>query len=135
MDKVKVDHIGIATKSINNSSRIWEILGFVDTGEEIIPDQGVKVKFFSANKGPDIELLEPLRDNTPIGKFIKNHGPGIQQLAIRVSDIEKTITELKKADIRLVYENPLKGANGSLITFIHPKSAGGVLIEIVEKNQ
>ncbi len=135
MDEVKVDHIGIATKSIKDSSLIWEILGFTESGEEIVADQGVKVKIFSADEGPKIELLEPLGEETPIGKFIKKRGPGIQQLAISVSDIKKTILELKKMDIRLINEVPTKGANGNLIAFIHPSSAGGVLIELVEENQ
>ena len=135
MDEVKVDHIGIATKSIKDSSLIWEILGFTESGEEIVADQGVKVKIFSADEGPKIELLEPLGEETPIGKFIKKRGPGIQQLAISVSDIKKTILELKKMDIRLINEVPTKGANGNLIAFIHPSSAGGVLIELVEGNQ
>jgi len=135
MDEVKVDHIGIATNSIKDSSAIWEILGFTDSGEEIVAGQGVKVRFFCATEGPKIELLEPLGEDTPIGKFIKKRGPGIQQLAISVSDIKKTILELKKMDIKLINEIPTKGANGNLITFIHPSSAGGVLIELVEENQ
>jgi len=135
MDEVKIDHIGIATKSIQDSSLIWEILGFTNSGEEIVADQGVKVKIFSADEGTKIELLEPLGEETPIGKFIKKRGPGIQQLAISVSDIKKTILKLKKKNINLINEVPTKGANGSLIAFIHPSSAGGILIELVEENQ
>ncbi|RJU81181.1 MAG: methylmalonyl-CoA epimerase [Candidatus Poseidoniales archaeon] len=135
MDEVKIDHIGIATKSIQDSSLIWEILGFTNSGEEIVADQGVKVKIFSADEGTKIELLEPLGEETPIGKFIKKRGPGIQQLAISVSDIKKTILKLKKKNINLINEVPTKGANGNLIAFIHPSSAGGILIELVEENQ
>tara|TARA_B100000287_G_C20433642_1_gene702616 strand:- start:294 stop:701 length:408 start_codon:yes stop_codon:yes gene_type:complete len=135
MDEVKIDHIGIATKSIQDSSLIWEILGFTNSGEEIVADQGVKVKIFSADEGTKIELLEPLGEETPIGKFIKKRGPGIQQLAISVSDIKKTILKLKKKNITLINEVPTKGANGNLIAFIHPSSAGGILIELVEENQ
>ena len=79
--------------------------------------------------------MEPLGEETPIGKFIKKRGPGIQQLAISVSDIKKTILKLKKKNINLINEVPTKGANGNLIAFIHPSSAGGILIELVEENQ
>ena len=135
MDEVKIDHIGIATKSIQDSSLIWEILGFTNSGEEIVADQGVKVKIFSADEGTKIELLEPLGEETPIGKFINKRGPGKQQLDISVSDIKKTILKLKKKNINLINEVPTKGANGNLIAFIHPSSAGGILIELVEENQ
>ena len=133
MNEVKVDHIGIATKSIKDSSLIWEILGFTESEEEIIADQGVKVKIYSADEGTKIELLEPLGEETPIAKFIKKRGPGIQQLAISVSDIKKTILNLKRTGIKLINEIPTKGASGNLIAFIHPSSAGGILIELVEE--
>jgi methylmalonyl-CoA/ethylmalonyl-CoA epimerase len=133
MGEVKVDHIGIATKSIKDGSLIWEILGFTGSGEEIVADQGVKVKIFSAGQGTKIELLEPLGEETPIGKFIKKRGQGIQQLAISVNDIKKTILELKNMNIQLINEVPTKGANDNLIAFIHPSSTGGILIELVEK--
>jgi methylmalonyl-CoA/ethylmalonyl-CoA epimerase len=133
MNEVKVDHIGIATKSIKDSSLIWEILGFTESEEEIIADQGVKVKIYSADEGTKIELLEPLGEETPIAKFIKKRGPGIQQLAISVSDIKKTIHNLKRMGIKLINEVPTKGASGNLIAFIHPSSAGGILIELVEE--
>ena len=74
-------------------------------------------------------------EETPIGKFIKKRGPGIQQLAISVNNIKKTILKLKKKNIKLINEVPTKGANGNLIAFIHPSSAGGILIELVEENQ
>ena len=133
MENVKVDHIGIATKSIRESSLIWEALGFVNSGEEIVKEQGVKIKFLSAFEGPKIELLEPLREDTPVGRFIEKRGPGIQQLAISVNDINKTIGELKKLNVSLINEIPTKGANSNLIAFIHPSSTGGVLIELIEE--
>ena len=133
MENVKVDHIGIATKSIRESSLIWEALGFVNSGEEIVKEQGVKIKFLSASEGPKIELLEPLGEDTPVGRFIEKRGPGIQQLAISVNDINKTINELKKLNVSLINEIPTKGANGNLIAFIHPSSTGGVLIELIEE--
>ena len=133
MENVKVDHIGIATKSIRESSLIWEALGFVNSGEEIVKEQGVKIKFLSAFEGPKIELLEPLGEDTPVGRFIEKRGPGIQQLAISVNDINKTIGELKKLNVSLINEIPTKGAHGNLIAFIHPSSTGGVLIELIEE--
>ena len=79
-----------------------------------------------------IELLEPLGPNTPIGKFISNRGEGIQQLAVRVNDIESTITQLISSGVRMINEQPVNGASGSIIAFVHPSSTGGVLVELVE---
>ncbi len=132
MNNVKVDHIGIATESIEDSSVFWECLGFTNSGEEIVEGQGVKVRFLSGNLGSKIELLEPLNEETPIGKFLKNRGPGIQQLAIKVDDINKIIIKLKKIGVRLINEKPTIGANGKLVSFIHPSSAGGVLVELIQ---
>ena len=82
-----------------------------------------------------IELLEPLGEETPVGKFISNKGPGIQQIAIRVSDIEETISSLLSMGVKMVSETPTLGAEGHRIAFVHPSSSGGVLIELVESNK
>ena len=132
MSNVEVDHIGIATESIKHSSVFWECLGFTSSGEEIVEEQGVKIRFLTGKQGSKIELLEPLKEDTPIGKFIRNRGPGIQQLAIKVVDINKIVLELKKSGIKIINEKPSIGANGKLISFIHPSSTGGVLVELIQ---
>ena len=81
-----------------------------------------------------IELLEPLGEDTPVGKFISKNGPGIQQIAVRVDDIEATISKLLSDGVKMVSETPTLGADGHRIAFVHPSSAGGVLIELVESN-
>ena len=81
-----------------------------------------------------IELLEPLGEDTPVGKFISKNGPGIQQIAVRVKDIETTISNLLSDGVKMVSETPTLDADGHRIAFVHPSSAGGVLIELVESN-
>jgi methylmalonyl-CoA/ethylmalonyl-CoA epimerase len=81
-----------------------------------------------------IELLEPLGSNTPIGGFISKRGEGIQQLAVRVNDIESTIAQLIASGVRMIDEQPVDGVSGSIIAFVHPSSTGGVLVELVERN-
>ena len=82
---------------------------------------------------PKIELLQPLGPDTPVGKFISKYGEGIQQLALGTDDITGLITRLKKNKIRMVNDEPMTGANNTLIAFVHPSSTGGVLVEIVQK--
>lgn len=133
MNAVYVDHIGIASESIETASAFWELLGFTPLDEQVNDEQGVKIMmlegFGSLTK---IEILEPLGPDTPIGKFISKRGQGIQQLAISVSDIEATIAHLMESGVRMIDERPVKGSSGSMIAFVHPSSAGGVLVELVE---
>ncbi len=132
MNKINIDHIGIATHSITDSITIWELLGFKKSGQHIVEDQGVKVQYLSPSEGPKIELLEPLSKDTPIGKFLLNNGPGIQQIAICVDNIIDIIVKLKSFGIQMINEVPTQGADGRLISFIHPNSTGGVLIELIQ---
>ena len=127
-----IDHIGIATSSLDESQQLWTILGFIQGDDHINSEHGVKIRFMHGNTSTRIELLEPLGDDTPVGKFISKNGPGVQQIAIRVSDIEETILSLMSAGVKMVSEEPTIGADGHRIAFVHPSSAGGVLIELVE---
>ena len=129
-----IDHIGIATSSLDESQQLWSILGFTQGEDQINSEQGVKIRFMNGNTSTRIELLEPLGDDTPVGKFISKNGPGIQQIAVRVADIEETISSLLSAGVKMVSETPTLGADGHRIAFIHPSSAGGVLIELVESD-
>ena len=130
-----IDHIGIATSSLDESQQLWTILGFTQGDDQINSDQGVKIRFMHGNTSTRIELLEPLGDDTPVGKFISKNGPGIQQIAVRVSDIEETISNLLNAGVKMVSETPTLGADGHRIAFVHPSSAGGVLVELVESSK
>ncbi|MCP2507405.1 MAG: VOC family protein [Candidatus Thalassarchaeaceae archaeon] len=133
MNKISVDHIGIATESIEISKIFWNLIGFKDSSNHIVENQGVKVQYLTGESGAKIELLEPLFSESPVGRFISKNGPGIQQLAVTVSDITGLIIKLKENGIILINDAPTKGADGRLISFIHPKSTGGVLVEIIQE--
>ena len=130
-----IDHIGIATSSLDESQQLWAILGFTQGDDKINSEQGVKIRFMNGNTSTRIELLEPLGDDTPVGKFISKNGPGVQQIAVRVADIQETISHLLSAGVKMVSETPTLGADGHRIAFVHPSSAGGVLIELVESHK
>jgi len=133
MDDVSIDHIGIASESIEAASRFWELLGFKPADEHVNDEQGVRIKMFEGSGlSSRLELLEPLGPDTPLGRFISKRGIGIQQLAVKVGDIESTISLLMESGVRMIDEQPVKGASGSMIAFVHPSSAGGVLVELVE---
>ena len=132
MSDVTVDHIGIATKSLDESQQIWSTLGFTPGEDQTNTEQGVKIRFMHGSSNTKIELLEPLGDATPVGKFISRHGPVVQQIAILVENIEETISNLLDIGVKMVSQNPTIGSEGQRIAFVHPSSAGGVLIELVE---
>lgn len=131
---IRIDHIGIATDNIGDASKFWAILGLLQGHDETNIEQGVKIRFFDTLTGnsPRIELLEPTNPDTPIGKFLEKRGPGIQQLAFEVLDLPNVINRLLDADIRMIHNEPVEGAHGTKIAFIHPSSTGGVLVELVE---
>jgi len=133
-----LDHVGIATSNIEESSNFWKMIGLVQVhDDEVVEEQGVKVRYLSSPNGGEnqakIELLEPLGEETPIGKFLSKKGPGIQQLCIRVENLESLLEKLHDSGIQLINRTPKKGSNGTLIAFIHPKSTGGVLVELSQK--
>ncbi|RWR15063.1 methylmalonyl-CoA epimerase [Siminovitchia fortis] len=129
----KVDHIGIAVKSIDEAMVFYtETLGFRCTAIEEVKTQQVRVAFIDANN-VKIELLESLDEKGPISKFIEKRGEGIHHIAIGVQSIEERISELKEKGIRMVDDVPKEGAGQSLVAFLHPKSGHGVLYELCEK--
>ena len=128
-----IDHIGIATNSLENHSQFWSSLGFIQGTDEENVEQGVKIRFFeAASGGPKIELLEPLTPDSPIGIFLENKGEGVQQIAVKTTNIVSTINQLQSMGIRMINDVPVSGANGTKIAFVHPSSTGGVLVELVE---
>lgn len=133
---IRLDHIGIAVNDLEQGVKFWELLGLTTSKEvETNEEQGVKILFLSTAEGPapNIELLEPTGQDTPIGQFISKRGPGIQQLAFEVDDIFQIISQLQSNGVEMIDEIPKIGAGGNKIAFVHPKSTGGVLVELVEK--
>lgn len=131
---VKVDHIGIAVKSIEEAKAFWEgVLGVPMTGEEVVAEQKVKVAFFPMGES-EVELLEPTEPDSPVAKFIENKGQGIQHVAFRVENIEKTLEDLKAKGVRLIDEKPRYGAGGAKIAFVHPKATFGTLVELCQRD-
>jgi methylmalonyl-CoA epimerase len=135
MARGSVNHIGIATPSIDESGELWSKLGFSQSVDKISEDQGVKIRYLQGIGNTRIELLEPLSKETPVGRFIERRGPGVQQIAIDVDDIESMISDLIDIGVRMVSEEPIIGSDGHRIAFVHPSSAGGVLIELVESSK
>ena len=130
-----VDHVGIAVADLDEAIAWYgETFGLEATHTEVNEEQGVREAMLSAGDGAGaaIQLLAPLRPDSAIGKFLDRNGPGIQQMAYRVVDIEATSDALRAQGKRLLYPEPRRGTAGSRINFVHPKDAGGVLVELVE---
>lgn len=129
---MKIEHIGIATHGIEESLRFWrDALGLSVVETEEVDEQGVRVAMLPVG-GTRIELLEATRADSPIAKFLEKRGAGIHHIAVRVDDIHATLLRLKESGARLIDEEPRRGAGDCLIAFIHPSSANGVLVELVE---
>jgi methylmalonyl-CoA/ethylmalonyl-CoA epimerase len=132
-----VDHVGIAVPDLD-AAIAWyhDHLGMIVLHEEVNDDQGIREAMLSVRGAPvgsaQVQLMAPLDESSVIAKFLDKRGPGIQQLAYRVSDLEALTERLRDQGIRLLYDAPRRGTANSRINFIHPKEAGGVLIELVE---
>ena len=131
---MKLDHIGIATRQLDDALALWrDALGLeVDLTEEVT-EQGVRVAMLRVGE-THIELLEPLSPGSPVGKFLDKRGPGIHHIAVGVKDIKASLADLKARGARLIDETPRTGAGGCLVAFVHPESANGVLLELVQKH-
>ena len=129
---MKIDHIGIATRGIEESLKFWrDALGLEVRHAETVEEQGVRVAMLPAGE-PRVELLEPTGPDTPVAKFLEKRGPGIHHVAVRVADIGATLARLKAEGARLIDEEPRAGAGGCLVAFVHPAASGGVLLELVQ---
>jgi len=130
---MKLEHIGIAVKCINERIAIWrDILGLPLLYIKEVPDQRVKVAVFDC-KDIHIELLEALDNQSPVHSFLQKKGEGVHHLCFEVNDIEQTLAEMKRDNVNLIDAVPRIGAAGKKIAFIHPKDMGGILIELTEK--
>jgi methylmalonyl-CoA epimerase len=129
---MKIDHLGIATKGIDEALRFWaDTLGLVNIHTETVEDQKVRVAMLPLGESR-IELLEPTSDDSPISRFLEKRGGGLHHIAIEVDDILAGLARLRAAGARLIDEEPRVGAEGCLVAFVHPASTGGVLLELVQ---
>lgn len=134
---VCIDHVGLAVPDLDEAIKFHtEVMGWRVLHRETNEEQGVEEAMIGTGaQGPEnaqIQLLAPLREDSAIGKFLARSGPGMQQLAYRVSDIDAVSATLRERGVRLLYPEPKIGTGGSRINFAHPKDVGGVLLEIVE---
>ena len=129
-----IDHVGIAVPDLDTGRNLFEgVLGLRQHHAETNETQGVSESMIAfPDQGAEIQLLAPLGPDTPIGKFLATRGPGIQQLALRVSDVELVADQIRAQGIRMLYDTARVGTAGSLVNFAHPADCGGVLIEFVQ---
>ena len=130
---MKIDHLGFAVRSISDSLGFYrDALGLELHGTETVEDQGVNVALLPVGESR-IELLEPVSEETPVGRFIARRGEGLHHICYEVEDLGARIAELKDRGVRFLDGYPRRGAEGKLVAFLHPTSAHGVLVELVEK--
>jgi methylmalonyl-CoA/ethylmalonyl-CoA epimerase len=128
----RIDHIGVATDDLDAAVALYEgTLGMPVAHRETVESQGVEAVLLSIGDG-HVELLRPLGPDTPIGKYLHNRGPGLHHVAYAVEDIEGVLSKLKEAGIEMIDSQPRIGIRQSRVAFVHPRSTGGVLTEIVE---
>jgi methylmalonyl-CoA/ethylmalonyl-CoA epimerase len=132
----RIDHVGIAVPDLDEALTFYQTtFGMVAVHTETNAEQGVQEAMLAVGGDPDgprIQLLAPLSADSAIGRFLARSGPGIQQLAYTVADIDAVSATLRERGMRLLYDTPKRGTAGSRVNFVHPKDAGGVLVELVE---
>ena len=130
----RVDHIGIAVNNLDEAIKFYEALGLKCTNIEVVEEQKVRVAFFPCGDA-DLEILESTTPDGPVAKFIEKYGGkgGIPHIALNVTDIKEAIAFMKEKGMRMIDEAPRYGAGNSSIAFVHPKSTGGVLIELAQR--
>ena len=129
MAKPTIDHIGIAVESLASGVEFYQALGLELEGVEEVGEQGVKVGFLPVGD-TRLELLEPTGESSPIAKHLERRGPGLHHVCLRVADIRGAMAALAERGCRLLSDEPQAGAHGCLVCFVHPKSTGGVLLEL-----
>ncbi len=130
----RIDHVGIAVPDLDEAIAFYrDTFGVHCVHQEVNEEQGVREAMLAVGSGETrIQLLAPLSGTSTIAKFLDHNGPGIQQLAYTVDDIEAVSATLRERGMRLLYDEPHRGTAGSRVNFIHPKDVGGVLVELVE---
>jgi methylmalonyl-CoA/ethylmalonyl-CoA epimerase len=135
MKTLKIDHIGIAVKNLDESIKFYkDILGLELQGTEVVDDQKVRVAFLPVGD-TEIELLESTSEDGPIAKFIEKNGEGVQHIAFKVDNIEEAIEYMLSKGMKMIDEKPRYGAGGAKIAFVHPKSSNRVLVELSERSE
>ena len=128
----RIDHIGVAVEDLDAAIALYEgALGMPLVHRETVTEQGVEAVLLDVGDG-HVELLSPLGPDTPVGKFLAKKGAGLHHVAYAVTDIEATLAELQTSGIELIDTEPRVGIRGSLVAFVHPRSTGSVLTEIVQ---
>jgi methylmalonyl-CoA/ethylmalonyl-CoA epimerase len=129
---MKLDHIGIAVKDLEESMKFYgEVLGMKVSEPEELKDRKLKICFVSIGDA-NVELLFPTEADSPVGKFIEKKGPGIHHLCYQVDDINQELAKLKEAGVKMIDQEAKPGAHNTMVAFIHPKSSGGVLTELAQ---
>jgi len=132
---MKINHLGIAVKDIDEALKFWGgALGLDNVHTETVENQKVRIAMLPLGESR-IELLEPTSEDSPISKFLEKRGGGIHHIAIEVENIDAALAKLRSGGARLIDESPRIGAEGSLVAFVHPSSANGVLVELVQTGQ
>lgn len=128
-----MDHIGVAVKSLDSGFQFYQSLGYSKMEIEEVPSEKVRVGFLALSNQCNIELLEPTAEDSPIAKFISKKGEGIHHICLRVRGIQEVMDRLKSKGVQLINDEPKRGAHNCLVAFVHPRSTGGVLLELSEK--
>jgi methylmalonyl-CoA/ethylmalonyl-CoA epimerase len=132
----RIDHVGLAVADLDEAIAFYgRVFGLRCVHEEVNEEQGVREAILQVGSAPDggcLQLLAPLSPASTIAKFLDRNGPGMQQLAYRVRDVDAACAALRERGVRLLYEEPRRGTAGSRVNFVHPKDAGGVLVELVQ---
>jgi methylmalonyl-CoA epimerase len=127
----KIDHVGIAVRSIDEAKGLYEAMGLRVEAIEEVPHEGVRVAMLACGESR-IELLEPMSEESPIARFLDKRGPGIHHLCLGSDDVRADDARLRQAGYQVLRPEPTRGAGGCWVQFVHPKSAGGVLLELSE---
>jgi methylmalonyl-CoA/ethylmalonyl-CoA epimerase len=133
---IRIDHVGIAVPDLDEAIDFYgRVFGMRCTHQEVNEEQGVREAMLQVGTDPDggqLQLLAPLSSDSTIAKYLDKFGPGMQQLAYTVTDVDAASAVLRERGVRLLYDEPRRGTAGSRVNFVHPKSTGGVLVELVE---
>jgi len=132
--KMKFDHVGVAVKSVDQMVAIYGRIGDFQVRQTEVPGQKAKIAMLRAGE-TSVEFLEPTSEDSTLAKFIREKGEGLHHIAFEVEDIEKSTEELKARGFRFIYDRPADGKFGSRVNFIHPKSTGGVLVELTQNTK